>query len=185
MLSSEILEELQDHPYLTIPEGLAQMLATHDELPFINGCGTASGIMAGFGPVEIDGLCILPACIIHDYRYFVGETHADKTEADIEFLFNLNLIIRKDPITPFISVEQRQLRFNEALILFKFVHMHGMKSFVSGKYATAPVPSYLEQLKSMIVIFVRTLLIPVEIFKSSIQAKYRMYKANSIRFNHQ
>lgn len=58
----------------------------------VNGCGTA-GWKGDLVPETIYGLKITSACNIHDWMYGVGETLADKNEADRVFLNNLLRLI--------------------------------------------------------------------------------------------
>jgi hypothetical protein len=57
-----------------------------------NGCGT-SGWKGWLVPETMWGLCITPACNIHDWMYAVGQTMEDKKEADNVFLNNMLRII--------------------------------------------------------------------------------------------
>jgi hypothetical protein len=59
-----------------------------------NGCGP-SGWKAGIIPDTVWGLCISEACNIHDWMYFVGRTEADRLQADVLFLENLNALIEE------------------------------------------------------------------------------------------
>lgn len=58
----------------------------------VNGCGTA-GWKGKLVPDTMYGLCVSAACDIHDWMYTVGQTLADKEEADRVFLNNLYRII--------------------------------------------------------------------------------------------
>ena len=52
-------------------------------------CGPGRGILEQLVPETVYGLCITPACSIHDYMYLVGQTIEDKQEADRVFLNNM------------------------------------------------------------------------------------------------
>lgn len=55
-------------------------------------CG-AENARFDFVPDSIYGLSIVLACCIHDHRYELGGTQADKDYADLEFLANMKTII--------------------------------------------------------------------------------------------
>lgn len=57
-----------------------------------NGCG-AGGWKFDIIPDNLYGLDISEACNIHDWMYTVGETEADKVEADQLFLENMYRLI--------------------------------------------------------------------------------------------
>lgn len=59
------------------------------------GCGAESA-RVDLVPDTVYGLCIRPACNIHDYDYGKGETLADKIQADSLFLYNMNRIIEAE-----------------------------------------------------------------------------------------
>lgn len=61
----------------------------------INSCGS-KGIGDKIVPDSILGVCITPACQIHDFDYFVGQTFEDKKNADRRFLENMRKIIEYD-----------------------------------------------------------------------------------------
>jgi hypothetical protein len=143
MLTSIILEELNKHPYINVPKELMELLMSTKDIACINGCGPASGLMSGVSPSNLYGTCVSAACYIHDWRYYSGATLIDKTLADMEFLDNMITIIRNDPTSLTISEDELSLRFNEAIILFKFVHVYGFKSFALGKNISSPDTSYL------------------------------------------
>jgi hypothetical protein len=82
--------------------------------------------------LDICGIDIRLACIIHDYRYTAGETFHDKIDADVEFLYNLNLILSCSEEFDNINSNRRQKRFDKAYMYFMFVQLYGDKAFVAG-----------------------------------------------------
>ena len=58
----------------------------------VNGCGP-SGWKAALIPDRVWGLHIAPVCDIHDWMYTLGETIAQKDEADRVFLNNMLRLI--------------------------------------------------------------------------------------------
>ena len=58
----------------------------------VNSCGS-KGIGDKIVPDSILGVCITPACQVHDFDYFVGQTFEDKKNADRRFLENMRKII--------------------------------------------------------------------------------------------
>ena len=64
------------------------LLSEEARAEIVNGCGTR-GILGLLVPDSIWGLCITPACNIHDFMYSVGVTTKDKEEADRVFLNNM------------------------------------------------------------------------------------------------
>lgn len=61
-----------------------------------HGCGPGSGWKEKIIPDTILGICITPACNIHDVEYHFGDTHEDKEEADLNLIHNALLINNKD-----------------------------------------------------------------------------------------
>ena len=57
-----------------------------------NGCGPG-GWKFDLVPDKIYGLVITPACNVHDWMYYEGETKDDKSRADTIFLENILLLI--------------------------------------------------------------------------------------------
>lgn len=57
-----------------------------------NGCG-AKGAKIDFVPDTIYGVDIAPACLIHDWGYFIGRTEEDKNIEDVRFHDNLKLLV--------------------------------------------------------------------------------------------
>lgn len=57
-------------------------------------CGPGRGILERIVPETVYGLCITPACAIHDFMYKVGPpTGEGKQEADTVFLNNMVRIV--------------------------------------------------------------------------------------------
>ena len=176
MLSSTISEAFAQHPYLHIPAELQHLLDTEKDLPFINGCGPETGIFSGIWLTSIGGVCVSPACMIHDFRYYAGATLADKAIADMEFLSNLIKILSLDKTTINASVSERQIRIAEAIVLFKVVHEYGFKSFFARKNTSPPDASYLHDIGHSILILFRTILIPFNILHDAILLRLKMRK---------
>lgn len=61
-----------------------------------HGCGPGSGWKEKIIPDTILGVCITPACNIHDVEYYFGDTSEDKEEADLNLIHNALLINNKD-----------------------------------------------------------------------------------------
>lgn len=59
-----------------------------------NGCG--SGWKEPLVPDKLGGIDISEACGIHDYDYEIGGTEEDRERANLNFLCNMVLIIRRD-----------------------------------------------------------------------------------------
>ncbi|MBU0665364.1 MAG: hypothetical protein KJ990_12585 [Proteobacteria bacterium] len=95
-----------------------------------NGCGLALAKF-DFVPNHIYGLCISDACNIHDYMYHVGETLADKEEADRVFLNNMLRLIEAGTGWLKIFRRRRALKYYEAVTAF------GGPAFWSGKNAAS------------------------------------------------
>lgn len=174
MLTKDILNYLEPHRlYIEVPAALDEDLKNHDVLMYINGCGSIHGITSGITELKIDGVCIIAACIIHDFRYNRGETLSDKINADVEFLNNVNKILSNHHSHYTINVERRQLRFNEALILFKFVHVYGFKAFSEGKSISTHRKPFLAELEDWVHITFRTAFIPFDIAWSALRSKLK------------
>jgi hypothetical protein len=175
MLSKDILKYLEPHRgYLDVPAELEEDLKNNDVLMYINGCGSIHGITSGITELKVDGICIIAACIIHDFQYNRGQTISDKVNADLDFLHNVNTILRHDPSNYHINVERRQLRYNEALILFKFVHVYGFKAFSEGKEISTHRKPFLEELEDWVHVTFRTIFIPFDIAWSALRSKLKL-----------
>jgi len=56
---------------------------------YCNGCGGAGSWTSWAVPNQIDGICVRPACNVHDWMYGHGKRKRDKFKADMVFLRNL------------------------------------------------------------------------------------------------
>lgn len=90
----------------------------------VNGCGPA-GWKIDLVPDTIWGLSITKACDIHDFCYFLGETLADKVEADKLFLENINVLIANKGGWRWLQA----LRRRRARTYFNAVSRFGMDAF--------------------------------------------------------
>jgi len=179
-MQSELVElVLSKHPQISVPTFLEIDMKSELELPYINGCGSSTGISSE-APSTIDGICILAACIIHDARYYRGETLSDKLEADIEFLENIISILRRSDDFFVISDERRQLRLDEAMTYFRFVHEYGLKSFVAGRDITISKVGILPQVITSAVLTWHSILIPFKLATQTVLVKLKM--RNTERF---
>lgn len=103
-----------------------------------NGCGPG-GWKYDLVPDTIYGLSIHAACDIHDFMYAMGETIAEKDEADRVFLNNcIRLIYAAEG---FWAKSLRYLRLMRAKIYFEFVHLFGGPSFWAGKNSKNTIAS--------------------------------------------
>lgn len=93
-----------------------------------NGCGT-KGLCGFIVPDTVYGLCITPACQIHDYQYHVGETIADKDSADRAFYNNMLRIIDASTRPRFL----KKLRRRRAKTYYLAVAELGGPAFWAGK----------------------------------------------------
>lgn len=105
-------------------------LAPETKKEICNGCGSAHAKF-DFVPMYIYFLCITDACNIHDYMYHVGETLADKEEADRVFLNNMLRLIEAGTGWLKIFRRRRALKYYEAVTAF------GGPAFWSGKNASS------------------------------------------------
>jgi len=93
-----------------------------------NGCGP--GKLGDFlVPDTLWGLCVTPACNIHDWMYAMGETIEDKKVADRTFLNNLLRIV--DANTRFWPL--RKLRRLRAYTYYRAVKYGGGPAYWAGK----------------------------------------------------
>jgi hypothetical protein len=73
----------------------AYWLYSSDQLAdLVNGCGP-SGWKGEFVPDHLLWVSIKEACNIHDFMYLVGQTEADREEADRVFLNNMLRIVEE------------------------------------------------------------------------------------------
>jgi hypothetical protein len=106
--------------YWTTPERILNEIA--------HGCGPG-----WFGnklvPDKLLGLSIKDACRIHDYMYAMGETNADRCEADRVFLNNMLRLVDSAGSNWLIT----KLRRRMALSYYKKVANYGSLFFWKGK----------------------------------------------------
>ena len=93
-----------------------------------NGCGTR-GIIGILVPDTIYGLCITPACNIHDWMYICGATLYDKDEADRVFLNNMLRLIDDGRSWKWLKL----LRIRRAKIYYQAVRLCGGPAFWAAK----------------------------------------------------
>jgi len=172
--SWKVLDELLKHPYLIVPEQLHHDIRNNVELEFINGCGSAQGLLSGITPSTIDGVSILAACIPHDAEYYYGQTLEDKVNADMNFLINILLIIKNAPDYSKISDTDRQHRVDCAVLFFTFVHEYGLKSFVEDKNIAIRNMTLSEQTKTNINIIRHAVMIPFSLMSNAMIKKFKM-----------
>ena len=94
----------------------------------VNGCGTG-GWKGRLVPETIWGLCVTPACNIHDWMYITGATLADKDEADRVLLNNLLRLVEGAGGWPILQ----QLRRVRAWEYYEAVHRFGGPAFWADK----------------------------------------------------
>ena len=92
------------------------------------GCGPG-GFGDMFVPDTLWGMNVFPACRIHDYMYGVGETLADKDEADRVFLNNMVRLAKAGTRWNWL----RRLRLRRAGTYYFFVSKFGGDAFWKGK----------------------------------------------------
>ena len=108
----------------------------------INGCGPA-GILNSIVPDEYDGIDLNPACNIHDFMYFHGETEQDRDLADRIFLFNLLVLVDAD--NPSIKISKK--RHNRMILYYNAVSNLGHKFYI---YKKGTKPDYDDVLKEVV-----------------------------------
>ena len=109
----------------------------------VNGCGTA-GWKGDLVPDTVLGVCLTPACDIHDWMYTVGKDMTDKEEADNVFLNNMLRIIDADDSWSGRFKVIRMMRREAAKGYYESVHVFGGPAFWNGKNPAAnmtPVPA--------------------------------------------
>jgi hypothetical protein len=105
--------------------------AKTDISSIINGCGTTDW-KGELIPESLLGLSITPACNIHDWMYYYGETYQDKEEADRVFLNNMVRIINNDSDNVFL----KKARLAEAKVYYEAVKNFGGHAFWENKNQT-------------------------------------------------
>ena len=89
----------------------------------VNGCGP-SGWKSKFIPNKILWVDVRRACDIHDFMYHLGQTDADREEADRVFLNNLLRIVEAESTNFFTRVIRRRL----------VLHFYGAVRDMGGPY---------------------------------------------------
>lgn len=92
-------------------------------------CGPGRGVLEQLVPDTVWGLCITPACAIHDFMYRVGENDQDKVDADDVFLNNMVRIIEAKTRNQILLC----LRLRRAKTYYHAVKVFGGPAFWSGK----------------------------------------------------
>ena len=178
MKSSVIKDALDKCPYLNIPKALADELSAKLELPYINGCGVDSGIMVNFNMRLVDIVDVTPACIIHDFRYFVGATLDDKIRSDMELLSNIILILEHAPDVLTIDTWKRQARIDEAVCFFRAVNEYGLKAFTADKNSMKqPDVSLFTIMKQSVQISMYSFFMPIKMISEAFATRARIASA--------
>ena len=92
-------------------------------------CGPGRGVLEWLVPDHILGVCITPACAVHDFCYSQGCTDKDKCDADVIFLNNMIRIIEAHNGIGFLQ----RMRLRRARIYYEAVSHFGGPAFWSGK----------------------------------------------------
>lgn len=93
-------------------------------------CGPGRGVLELLVPETIYGLCVTPACAIHDFMYREGPpTDQGKTEADLVFLNNMIRIIE----TKTKNKTLMRLRLRRARIYYESVKLMGGAAYWNEK----------------------------------------------------
>lgn len=92
---------------LYAPVGYWQLTAAA-RAELTNGCGP-SGWKNGLVPDNLLWINISSACDIHDWMYYVGQTEADREEADRVFLNNMLRIVEAESANIFTLTIRRRL----------------------------------------------------------------------------
>jgi hypothetical protein len=94
-----------------------------------HGCGPGSGWKEEIIPDTILGICITPACVIHDVEYHFGGTQEEKRIADDNFLDNMMTINNQDSKSFLMRWIRRRIIFD----YYCFVVDAGEVAFWKGK----------------------------------------------------
>jgi hypothetical protein len=92
-------------------------------------CGPGRGVLERIVPETVYGLCITPACAIHDFMYSVGEDDYDKIDADDVFLNNMVRIIEAHTTSKILLC----LRLRRAKTFYQMVKIFGGPAFWKDK----------------------------------------------------
>ena len=98
-------------------------------------CGPGRGVLERLVPENIYGLCITPACGIHDFMYFIGEDDYDKTDADDVLLNNMVRIIEAHTTNQVLLC----LRLRRAKTYYQAVKVFGGPAFWNSKNKASEV----------------------------------------------
>ena len=85
------MEELVEFEGLLVPVSYAKA-NSENKAKVCNGCGT-EGWKGKLVPDTMWGLCVTPACQVHDWCYELGTTEKDKRYSDALMLINMIWII--------------------------------------------------------------------------------------------
>lgn len=88
-------------------------------------CGPGRGVLEHIVPETVWGLCITPACAIHDFMYRIGENDQDKTNSDDVFLNNMVRIIEAQTCNKILLC----LRLRRAKTYYQMVRIFGGPAF--------------------------------------------------------
>lgn len=93
-------------------------------------CGPGRGVLEILTPETIWGLCVTPACAIHDFMYKEGPpTDQGKEEADLVFLNNMVRLIEAGTGYPPLL----RLRLRRARVYYQAVKLLGGAAYWKGK----------------------------------------------------
>ena len=98
-------------------------------------CGPGRGLLERLVPETAYGLCITPACSIHDFMYSIGEDDKDKEDADAVFLNNMVRIIEAHTENQILLC----LRLRRAKTYYQMVKIFGGPAFWAQKNLASEV----------------------------------------------
>lgn len=96
-------------------------------LSVCNGCGAAGSFFRP--PSTIYGVDITPACQIHDFAFYLGQTLKEFNKANSQFYKNIKVLLDISPS----FIKPKHLMAARALIYYKAVCWFGLRAFYAGK----------------------------------------------------
>lgn len=96
-------------------------------LSVCNGCGAAGSFFRP--PSTIYGVDITPACQIHDFAFYLGQTLKEFNTANDQFYDNIKVLLDMSPG----FIKPKHLMAARALIYYKAVCWFGLSAFYAGK----------------------------------------------------
>lgn len=134
-MRSEKIVEILNEAGLEIPEDLQTLLDKGGEVDFINGVGGEGSWINCLIPKSISDISIVGPALLHDYRFYIGETLDDFLEANRLFLNDILTVLDSKGMGELRSMGDIKNSHAKAWKFYRAVDIYGMRFFRTVKNA--------------------------------------------------